>query len=66
MRTRFQNYDDIEIYNNIQAAAGSETRKNFVVEFGKDRAEIALDIADDEIGPLLTDARSPELPVRWM
>jgi hypothetical protein len=65
--TSFQNYDDEAVYN---AAIDHETSSlwlNFVIEFGKDKPQIAFDVGATNVQNLLQDRRDRErFPVRWM
>ena len=62
----FENYDDEKVYAKSEVTMLSEDTRNFVVEFGKDKADIVFNIEDEEMGALLESPRSEGLPVRWM
>lgn len=62
----FADYDDDKVFAKSEKRALDEETRNFVVEFGKDKAEIAFDLGDIEINSLLDSPRVPGLPVRWM
>ena len=64
--TIFENYDDEKVYAKSEVKMLSEDTRNFVVEFGKDKADIAFNVEDTEMGALLESPRPEGLPVRWM
>lgn len=64
--TTFADFDDSEIYGQGLAKVLDESTRNFVVEFGKDEAKIAFNLAADDVKGLLETGLSEERPVRWM
>ena len=62
----FDNFDDEEVYNASQRRALDELTRNFVVEFGKSKAQIAFDWGTGDITKLFGSERNEETPVRWM
>lgn len=62
----FYNYDDKEIYENCKQKALDISTKNFVIEFGKDEAQIAFDLQECDFNGLLTASRPEKRPIRWM
>jgi hypothetical protein len=65
----YENYDDEGVFKRIQSGVLNPTTQNFVVEFGKSSAHIALDLDRDAFKELLKDSdslRNSDRPVRWM
>lgn len=62
----FQNYDRPSEYADSQRLALDPASRNFVVEFGKNEAQIAFNLDVDKLKHLLKTKRSPARPVRWM
>lgn len=63
---QFADLDDEQVYDDSHIRALERTTRNFVVEFGKDAAEIAFDLQADDIENLLKAERAQERPIRWM
>ena len=64
---QFENFDNVDVYNRSQSRALRESTRNFVVEFGKDEAQIAFDMNVDHVQEMLDVPRGLERPpVRWM
>ena len=63
---RFADFDDAAIYKGSQARALNEATHNFVVEFGKDEAQVAFDLDVADIQNVLDTPREGPRPVRWM
>ena len=64
---QFEDFDNVDVYNRSKARALRESTRNFVVEFGKDEAQIAFDMSADHIRAMLDVPRETERPpVRWM
>ncbi|RDW94480.1 hypothetical protein BP5796_00243 [Coleophoma crateriformis] len=63
---RFRNFDDQAVFEDSQERATKETTRNFVVEFGKNEAQVAFDLDANHIADLLKTERSLERPVRWI
>jgi len=62
----FENFDEGGVYTRSRARALNESTRNFVVEFGKDKAHIAFDLDVTDVEALLEAETKPETPVRWM
>jgi hypothetical protein len=62
----FANFDDEAVYNESKRHVLDPNTTNFVVEFGKEEAQIAYKVKADHISELLTAERAPGRPVRWM
>ena len=62
----FRDLDDELVFDEAQHLATAVACKNFVVEFGADRARIAYDLDRDQFEALLTRPREEQYPVRWM
>ena len=62
----FADFDDQTIYGESQLRAQDELTRNFVIEFGKDKAHIAFDLGAGDIESLLKAVRGDNTPVRWM
>lgn len=65
-QTPFEDFDDQQIYEASKLRALQPNTRNFVVEFGKDDAQIAFDLLPDDVERLLKAERAVERPVRWM
>lgn len=63
---RFQDYDDAKVYAEAQSSAVDPKTKNFVLEFGGEKARILFDVDEKGFTKLLSDSREPTTPVRWM
>lgn len=62
----FQDYDNISVYQLSQTTAKEQGTQNFVVEFGREQAQIAFDVKREHVQSLLSTPASAERPVRWM
>lgn len=63
----FQDFDDATIYRVARAKVTARHARNFVVEFGASRSQIAWDLNRDDFSQLLAQKRDgDEFPVRWM
>ena len=62
----FDDFDDQAIYDQSQLRAQEEATRNFVVEFGKGKAQIAFELGVRELQSVLDAERALETPVRWM
>lgn len=62
----FRNFDDKTIFDESQNRALTDSTRNFVVEFGKDEANIAFDLDVKDVKALLNANSPQERPVRWM
>lgn len=65
-QTIFADFDDKQVYDGSRLLALDPKTRNFVVEFGKDAAQIAFDLSSEDVEDLLTAKRVDERPVRWM
>ena len=63
---RFADFDDEQTYNDSQSRALLERTRNFVVQFGKEEAQIAFNLDADDVQTLLETPNPVERPVRWM
>jgi hypothetical protein len=63
---QFENFDDEEIYRQAQRRALLGSTRNFVVEFGKNSANIAFDLDEEQIQELIDTPRKEEKRIRWM
>ncbi|CAG8960332.1 hypothetical protein HYFRA_00012406 [Hymenoscyphus fraxineus] len=63
---RFENYDDPDIYAECQKKVLDIASQNFVIEFGRDEAQIAFNLEEDDFNKLLTDPRPQQRPIRWI
>lgn len=62
----FADLDDIAIYNDISRKVFNEDTRNFVVEFGRDDAQIVYDLSSEAFDLVLKRPRALARPVRWM
>lgn len=62
----FSNFDNADVCNESLERNLHDSTRNFVVEFGADKARIAFNVSTEGVSSLLDTKRSPELPVRWM
>ncbi len=65
LRTKFQDFNDETTFQSLRRQAVDAAALNFVVHFGKEKAQMALDLSDKELGAFL-QSEDPEYPVRWM
>ncbi|KAI1770904.1 hypothetical protein F4818DRAFT_431439 [Hypoxylon cercidicola] len=61
----FQDFDLEEVFKRAEAHVESEDSKNFVVEFGFERAQIAFDLGINEFRELF-DQDQDDYPIRWI
>ncbi len=68
LRSRFENFDDPEVYGRVKAHGLDDHARNFVVKFGASRAEVALDLDFPEFEALLKrdNLKEEVTPIRWM
>lgn len=66
--TAFQDFDLEEVFKRAEAHVEHEDSKNFVVEFGLERAQIAFNLGFDEVRELLDQDPDDQkdYPIRWM
>lgn len=62
----FEDFDDKAVYDQSQARALNNLTHNFIVEFGKERAQIVFDLGSKDVKALLNAERDPARPIRWM
>jgi hypothetical protein len=64
----FEDFDNEAVYKATQREASSQSCGNFVVEFGKQRAQVARDLEPEHFQWLLDDTNRnrEDYPVRWM
>jgi hypothetical protein len=64
---QFSDFDDPVVFEETRINAAAETCKNFVMEFGPQRARIARDLEKEEFAYLFNnDQRAADHPIRWM
>lgn len=64
-RAKFHDFNDEATFHSLRQQAVDAAALNFVVRFGKEKAQIALDLNDEELADFL-QVRDPECPVRWV
>ncbi|XXG99066.1 hypothetical protein Hte_005400 [Hypoxylon texense] len=66
--TAFQDFDLEEVFKRAAAHVEHEDSKNFVVEFGFERARIAFDLGLDDVRELFNQDADDQkdYPVRWI
>ncbi|KAI0154496.1 hypothetical protein GGR52DRAFT_549916 [Hypoxylon sp. FL1284] len=64
----FQDFDLEDVFKRAEAHVGNEDSKNFVVEFGFERAQIGLDLGIEEVKELLDrdSDHQKDYPIRWI
>jgi len=63
----FYDFDIADVYDTKLAQAKDENTRNFVVEFGKDEARIAMNLDTQDVQNLLSQtSRQSSRPVRWL
>lgn len=65
----FKNYDDANVYAEVEDLLLSDQARNFVIEFGPDEAKIALNLGHTKFESLVKHGEPPRpasRPVRWM
>jgi hypothetical protein len=62
----FSDFDDAVVYREALDRNQRDVTRNFIVEFGADKARIAFDFSTPGVAELLKATRSQEFPVRWM
>jgi hypothetical protein len=62
----FADYDDAEVYKNSEEQALNALTRNFVVEFGLNKARIAFDLDEGPFKSLLDTPQPFERPIRWV
>lgn len=65
----FHDFDLEHVFKKAEQHVRNEESKNFVVEFGSERARIAFDFDIDDARKLLLDQdpdEKKEYPIRWM
>lgn len=62
----FADYDDTDVCSSSTRKAELGQTKNFVVDFGEQKAQIAFDLNADHLKHVLTSARPDRQPVRWI
>lgn len=65
LRRKFRNFDDQDVFNDVQKAALDPTAQNFVVLFGPHHAKVALNLVTDDFRDLFL-LKDKDCPVRWM
>lgn len=64
--THFEDFDDKNVYDRSRQHALNPTTRNFVVEFGKDKARISFNLGVQDVEGLIKSPVEAETPVRWM
>lgn len=63
----FEDFDDPQVFEATRELAFAETCRNFVLEFGAEKAVIARDLEKEQFQHLLLQPeRNPQHPIRWM
>lgn len=64
----FQDFDLEDVFRRAEEHVGNQDSKNFVVEFGLEKARIALDLSFGKVSELLNQDpdHQREYPIRWM
>jgi hypothetical protein len=62
----FSDFDNADVYSESLERNLHDSTRNFVVEFGADKAQIAFNVSPEGVSSLLNAKRSRDLPVRWM
>jgi hypothetical protein len=62
----FYDFDNKVVYSQSIERARNQAARNFVVEFGKEEAQVAFDLDSSKFKALLQEEGSAERPVRWM
>lgn len=62
----FRDYDDENVYIQSQELALDPSTRNFIVDFGKDSAQIAFNSSPEDVRRVLGERNSEERPIRWM
>lgn len=66
LRDKFKNFDDPQNYKELKEKAVQEGTKNFVVQFGANKAQIAIDLNEKELEQFLDGKKNKEMPIRWI
>jgi hypothetical protein len=62
----FADYDVEEVYEESRAFAKDPSTSNFVVEFGREQAQIAFDLDISQFQTLISKPTPEERQLRWM
>ncbi|KAI1351180.1 hypothetical protein F5Y01DRAFT_283638 [Xylaria sp. FL0043] len=62
----FEDFDLDEVFQKATPHAENLNSKNFIVEFGPDRARIAFDVESGNIERLLASEKDENYPIRWI
>ncbi|RDL41990.1 uncharacterized protein BP5553_01969 [Venustampulla echinocandica] len=62
----FADFDDEKVYSTSRKYALDGSTKNFVVDFGKDSAQVAFDLQKIDFEILLKAERPKQRPIRWI
>lgn len=62
----FGDLDNERVYHDCLRRAKDVSTLNFVADFGKEDAQVAFDVDAGGFEALLSSARAPGRPVRWM
>ncbi|KAI1400337.1 hypothetical protein F4819DRAFT_461672 [Hypoxylon fuscum] len=64
----FQDFDLEDVFRRAEEHVGNQDSKNFVVEFGLEKARIALDLSFGKVSELLNQDpdHQREYPIRWI
>ena len=63
---KFEDFDDPQNYERLREQATAEGTRNFVVQFGAEQAQIAIDLEHEELQLLLNSNKDRDMPIRWM
>lgn len=62
----FHNYDDPVVFEDAKKKVIDNHTQNFVVDFGKEEAQVAVDVTVETVRKLLEGNVPPSRPSRWM
>lgn len=66
---QFHNFDDPDTYDDYMKQATSKTTANFAVRFGVEKAEIAINLEEQDLGALLqvqAENKDDSIVCTWM
>ena len=66
LKDKFQDFDDPQNYESLRKSATAEKTRNFVVQFGAEQAQIAIDLNPEQLQQFLMTRKDPNMPIRWM
>ena len=66
LQRKFENFDDLAVYEKVEKAVRRDSAQNFVVRFGPRYAEVALDLEADDLTALHHLRDDEKFPIFWM